>query len=83
MPATMEWWKTPMLDLLENTQAVEGKDKTPTQADQQGNAISKPDFRIDFGFEDMDGHKGTPHDGQFDKEISAHHVTDGMKKAGY
>lgn len=84
MPATMNDWKKPQLDLLADPQAVPGKPASFVQADQQGNAISKPDFRIDFGFEDFIKAPGTPHDGSFLGSIVATgHTTDGMKKAGY
>ena len=83
MPSSMSYWHEPMLNLLENTQAVPGKEKNPAQADQQGSKISKPDFRVDFGFEDFDESHGVKHDGNFEKSLAAGKVTDGMKKAGY
>lgn len=92
MPATMEYWKTPMLDLLANPTAVEGKDKSLATADQQGESIGKPAVRLDFGFDEfvespVSGNKSAgssgSHNGSFVGAIAGGKVTDGMTKAGY
>ena len=85
MPATMEYWKEPMLDVMENGESrALGQSKNTVLADQQGTSISKPSFRLDFAYNDFDKAPGTPHDGSFINEIEAKSkVTDGMKKAGY